>query len=58
MLTKETVGVDAAVGKYYIPDAARPLSIVRTGNTLVANAARLRWEPTVEDRFRATSKGS
>ena len=32
-------------GQVYRPESTRPLSIVNTDNRLLANAARLRWEP-------------
>ena len=44
-LPKKPTGVDDEVGEYFSPSSPRPLSIVNTDNRIIANAARLRWEP-------------
>jgi hypothetical protein len=44
-LPKKRTGIDADLGEYYEAAATRPLSLVNTDNRLLANAARIRWEP-------------
>ena len=42
---KKVTGSDPNVGDYHDASATRPLSIVNTDNRIIANAARIRWEP-------------
>ena len=44
-LPKKATGFDDRAGEYYAAESTRPLSIVNTDNRIIANAARLRWEP-------------
>ena len=43
---KKPTGTDHTMGPYYAAEDTRPLSIVNTDNRLIANAHRIRWEPT------------
>ena len=47
-LPKKPSGHDSIVGDFYAPKATRPLSLVNTDNRLMASAARIRVEPTME----------
>ena len=44
-LPKKPAGTLEEVGDYFTPEGNRPLSIVNTDNRIIANAARLKWEP-------------
>ena len=44
-LPKKPSGTDCALGDFFAADCTRPLCIVNTDDRLIANAARLRWEP-------------
>jgi len=47
-LAKKPTGVHEELGEYYALEGTRPLSIVNTDNRIIANAARLRWEPVLD----------
>ena len=47
-LPKKPSGHDSIVGDFYAPKATRPLSLINTDNRLMASAARIRVEPTME----------
>ena len=46
-LPKKPSGHHDDVGEYFTSEATRALSIVNTDNRIVANAARLKWEPVL-----------
>ena len=44
-LPKKPHGTDPESGEYYRGEDTRPLALVNTDNRIIANAARLTWEP-------------
>ena len=44
-LPKKAAGLDDVGEEYFDAEGTRPLSVVNCDNRIVANAARLRWEP-------------
>ena len=57
-LPKKPSGYDPALGDPYAPNATRPLSLVNTDNRLMASAARIRVEPTMESVISDMQRGS
>ena len=54
---KKRSGTHEALGDYYEAPSTRPLSIVNTDNRLLANAARIRWEPILSKWVSAPQRG-
>jgi hypothetical protein len=48
LLPKKPTGTDDNLGEYYHVSATKPLSISNVDNRILANAARLAWEPVLE----------
>jgi hypothetical protein len=56
-LPKKPSGQNDSVGQYYHPGATRPLNISNVESRLLASAARLAWEPTLERWISAMQRG-
>ena len=56
-LGKKPSGSDEIHGNIFTPDATRPLNIVNTDNRIIANAARLRWEDTINEWISPQQQG-
>ena len=56
-LPKKKTGTDELLGDYYDPASTRPLVVVNTDNRLMANAARLQWEPIFNEWVSEVQRG-
>ena len=56
-LPKKKTGTDELLGDYYDTASTRPLVVVNTDNRLMANAARLQWEPIFNEWVSEVQRG-
>ena len=56
-LPKKVSGVDETYGEYYTAGNTRPLALVNTDNRIMASAARLAWEPILENWVSKMQRG-
>jgi len=56
-LGKKPDSHDDTLGDIYSPGSTRPLSIVNTDNRIIANAAKHRWEPIINEWVSPAQQG-
>ena len=56
-LPKKAAGTDAEHGDFYTGDSSRPLALVNIDNRIIASAARLTWEPILNDFISSYQQG-
>ena len=56
-LPKKPYGTDPEVGEFYRGEDTRPLALVNTDNRIIANAARLTWEPLLNKYISKAQRG-
>ena len=57
LLPKKASGLDGEGNEYFDPVNTRPLNICNTDNRLIANAVRLRIEPTLDGHVSEIQRG-
>ena len=56
-LPKKAAGTDAEHGDFFIGDSTRPLALVNTDNRIIASAARITWEPLINNFISSYQQG-
>ena len=56
-LPKKPTGTDDVAGDYFKGEDTRPLALVNTDNRIVASAARLTWEPVLNNYISLAQQG-
>ena len=56
-LPKKAAGTDADHGDFFTGDCTRPLALVNTDNRIIASAARITWEPLLNNYISSYQQG-